>query len=90
VKEIQEKIAKFKETSAILNEDDAETEQSDVSLSTRIAKEAYRITLSVSEDNALMVTLAMGILNQAQALVGNDTALALRLYNRARIIARKR
>jgi hypothetical protein len=88
VKESKEMIEKIQAFKNVLQESEEDT--GTVSLSTRIAKEAYRITLSLNPDSLMTVTLAMSILNQAQAIVGNDAALALRLYNRARIIARKR
>jgi uncharacterized protein YqiB (DUF1249 family) len=65
-------------------EDDVES-----SLSTRIAKEAYRCSLSISEDEKGLTSVALSLLNQAQMIVEKDPTLSLRLYNRARIIARK-
>lgn len=67
-----------------------EPESEDVALSTRIAKEAYRISLSITPESETMVVIALGLLNQAQAIVDTNSTLALRIYNRARIVARKR
>jgi hypothetical protein len=67
-----------------------EPESEDVALSTRIAKEAYRISLAITPESENMVVIALGLLSQAQAIVDKNSTLALRIYNRARIVARKR
>lgn len=72
-------------------EDSKEDQEDDVgqNLSTRIAKEVYKVSLRIEEDSKGLIAVAIGILNQAQAIVDKDSALALRLFNRARVISRK-
>jgi len=82
----KEKIEKLLEFKEFL---EAQVPDSEASLSVRIAKEAYRISLSIKDDTSGLISVALGLLNQAQAIVDKDAALALKLYNRARIIARK-
>ena len=70
------------------NEVDDET----VSLSERIARYAYIISITLegkSPEVLQLMNAALSLLNQAQFIVGKNDMLAVKLFNQARRLSRK-
>jgi hypothetical protein len=84
-----ESILKFKPMmDKVTEESDTETD-AEINISLRIAKESYKISQRIDDDTKGFIGVAMSLLLQAQSIVNQDSSYALKLLNRARVIARK-